>query len=91
MNDLVARLLLDDGPARLIAQAGQYDIDEDVVSVVGPMRMLAAGWLSHAGARRFGRSRRQATDRRGRRRGSIPAGTFRADRLTADLSARTLP
>ena len=42
MNDLVARLLLDDGPARLIAEAGQYDIDQEVVSVVGPMRMLAA-------------------------------------------------
>ena len=42
MDDIVARLLLDEGPARLTAQGGQYDIDEEVVSVLGPMRLMAA-------------------------------------------------
>ena len=90
MNDLVARLLLDDGPARLIAGAGQYDIDQEVVSVVGPMRMLAAdGYRMLARDVSVDLAAKQLTGA-GRVEGAIPAGTFSADRLTADLSARTI-
>ena len=80
MNDLVARLLLDDGPARLM-RGGQYDIDEEVVSVVGPMRMLAADGYSML-------ARDVSVDLAAKRwtgaggvEGAIPAGTFSADRL----------
>jgi len=90
MNDLVARLLLDDGPARLIAGAGQYDIDQEVVSVVGPMRMLAAdGYRMLARDVSIDLAAKQLTGAGGVE-GAIPAGTFSADRLTADLSARTI-
>ena len=90
MNDLVARLLLDDGPARLIAGAGQYDIDQEVVSVVGPMRMLAAdGYRMLARDVSVDLAAKQLTGAGGVE-GAIPAGTFSADRLTADLSARTI-
>ena len=90
MNDLVARLLLDDGPARLIAGAGQYDIDQEVVSVVGPMRMLAAdGYRMLARDVSVDLATKQLTGAGGVE-GAIPAGTFSADRLTADLSARTI-
>ena len=90
MNDLVARLLLDDGPARLIAGAGQYDIDQEVVSVVGPMRMLAAdGYRMLARDVSVDLAAKQPTGAGGVE-GAIPAGTFSADRLTADLSARTI-
>ena len=90
MNDLVARLLLDDGPARLIAGAGQYDIDQEVVSVVGPMRMLAAdGYRMLARDVSVDLADKQLVGAGGVD-GAIPAGTFRADRLTADLSARTI-
>ena len=90
MNDLVARLLLDDGPARLIAEAGQYDIDQEVVSVVGPMRMLAAdGYRMLARDVSVDLAAKQLTGAGGVE-GAIPAGTFSADRLTADLSARTI-
>ncbi|MBW3167084.1 LPS export ABC transporter periplasmic protein LptC [Qipengyuania flava] len=90
MNDLVARLLLDDGPARLIAEAGQYDIDQEVVSVVGPMRMLAAdGYRMLARDVSVDLATKQLTGAGGVE-GAIPAGTFSADRLTADLSARTI-
>ena len=90
MNDLVARLLLDDGPARLIAGAGQYDIDQEVVSVVGPMRMLAAdGYRMLARDVSVDLAAKQPTGAGGVE-GAIPAGTFSADRLTADLSARTV-
>ena len=90
MNDLVARLLLDDGPARLIAEAGQYDIDQEVVSVIGPMRMLAAdGYRMLARDVSVDLAAKQLTGAGGVE-GAIPAGTFSADRLTADLSARTI-
>ena len=90
MNDLVARPLLDDGPARLIAGAGQYDIDQEVVSVVGPMRMLAAdGYRMLARDVSVDLATKQLTGAGGVE-GAIPAGTFSADRLTADLSARTI-
>jgi len=90
MNDLVARLLLDDGPARLIAGAGQYDIDQEVVSVVSPMRMLAAdGYRMLARDVSVDLAAKQLTGAGGVE-GAIPAGTFSADRLTADLSARTI-
>lgn len=90
MNDLVARLLLNDGPARLTAEAGQYNIDQEKVSIIGPMRMTAAD-----GYRMLARdvSVDLATKTllgEGGVDGEIPAGTFSADRLTADLSARTI-
>ena len=85
-----SRLLLDDGPARLIAGAGQYDIDQEVVSVVGPMRMLAAdGYRMLARDVSVDLAAKQLTGAGGVE-GAIPAGTFSADRLTADLSARTI-
>jgi lipopolysaccharide export system protein LptC len=90
MEDLVARLLLSDGPARMTASGGQYDIDEETVSVNGALRMLAAD-----GYRMMARDvsldlRNKTLVGAGGVDGAIPAGTFRADRLTADLSARTI-
>lgn len=90
MDNLVARLLLEDGPARLTAQAGQYAIDEEVVSVTGPLLMTAAD-----GYRMVARDvsvdlAEKLLVGSGGVDGEIPAGTFRADRLTADLSARTI-
>lgn len=90
MENLVARLLLEDGPARVSAEAGQYDIDEEVVSVLGPMRMVAAdGYRMLARDVSLDLTTKQLVGAGGVD-GAIPAGTFRADRLTADLSARTI-
>ena len=90
MNDLVARWLLEEGPARLSAQAGLYDIDEDTVAVTGPMRMIAAdGYRMMARDVSVDLETKQLVGAGGVE-GAIPAGTFSADRLTADLSARTV-
>lgn len=90
MNDLVARILLNDGPARLTADAGQYDIDESTVRVPGQVQMIAAdGYRIMA--------RNVSVDLEGKTmsgsggvEGAIPAGTFSGDRMLADLSARTI-
>lgn len=90
MEDLVARMLLPEGPARLIAAAGQYDIDEEVVSVIGPLRMLAAdGYRMVARGVALDLAAKRLTGSGGVE-GAIPAGTFRANRLEADLAARTV-
>lgn len=90
MSGLVARILLPEGPARLTASTGQYAIDEEIVSVVGPMRLQAAD-----GYRMLVRDVSvNLADKTvlgsGGVDGAIPAGTFRADRISADLAARTI-
>jgi lipopolysaccharide export system protein LptC len=90
MNDLVARLLMADGPARLGAQAGAYDLSSEIVRVFGPVRLTAADGYDMV-------ARGVSIDLPERRMfgsggvsGAIPAGTFSADRLEADLSERTI-
>lgn len=90
MTDLVARILLNDGPARLTAESGAYTIESETVRVFGPVRLTAAD-----GYRMIARD--VAIDLRSRRMvgaggvdGAIPAGTFSADRLIADLPAKTI-
>ena len=90
MRDLVARIALSEGPARLGAQAGAYDIEEEVVAVSGPVRLTAADGYRMVAR---GVSIDLATKRMvgsGGVDGEIPAGTFSADRLIADMDARTV-
>lgn len=90
MNDLVARIALPEGPARLGAQAGAYDIDEEVVSVFGPVRLTAAdGYRMVARGVSIDLAAKQMVGRGGVE-GEIPAGTFSADRLIADMTERTV-
>lgn len=90
MTDLVARILLDDGPARLSAQSGAYTIDSEVMRVFGPVTLNAADGYRMV-------TRDVSIDLKAKRMvgaggvdGAIPAGTFSANRLVADLSARTI-
>lgn len=90
MYDLVARILLPEGPARITAGAGQYRLEQDVVAIIGPMRLLAAD-----GYRMFARDvsvdlKAKTLVGAGGVQGAIPAGTFRANRLEADLAERTI-
>lgn len=90
MQDLVAQLLLTEGPARLSAEGGVYDIDKEVVAVEGPVRLTASdGYAMTArGVSVDLRSRTMRGD--GGVSGEVPAGTFSADSLRADLAARTI-
>ncbi|WP_324828716.1 LPS export ABC transporter periplasmic protein LptC [Qipengyuania zhejiangensis] len=90
MDDIVARLLLQDGPARLEAEAGQYNIDQQTVSVIGPMRMVAADGYRMVARDVSVNLENKTLTGSGGVEGAIPAGTFSGDRLTADLSARTI-
>ena len=90
MNGLVARIRMTDGPAELAAKGGSYDYDRGAVDVAGPVTFTAAdGYRMTTG--------HVAIDLKGQKvrgsggvNGAVPAGTFTAERLVADLNARTI-
>jgi lipopolysaccharide export system protein LptC len=90
MRQLVAQMMLNDGPARLTAGGGVYDIASEVVNVEGPLLLNAADGSSMI-------ARGVSVDLRNRAMrgddgvsGEIPAGTFAARSLRADLAERVL-
>jgi lipopolysaccharide export system protein LptC len=90
MRDLVARILLAQGPAVLEADAGRYDFEAEIVAVDGKVTFEAAdGYRMTA--------RGVSIDLNGRAlvgsggvEGAVPAGTFSANAIHADLQARTV-
>lgn len=90
MDDLVARILLPEGPAILEADDGTYLIDDEVVAVPSTITMTAAdGYRMTARNVSFSLANKQLTGEGGVE-GAIPAGTFSANRLEADLTERTV-
>jgi lipopolysaccharide export system protein LptC len=90
MHDLSARLMMTDGAAVLNAQQGLYNIQSDQVKVVGPVQFDSAQGYRLT-------TRNVNIDMKGRTMmsedrvyGRMPTGTFDADRLSADLEARTV-
>ena len=88
MGKLAARLRLTDGPAELIAQNGSYNYQNETVAVAGPVVFTAADGYRIT-------TQNVSIDLKGRRvggsggvSGAVPAGTFRADRVSADLEQR---
>jgi lipopolysaccharide export system protein LptC len=90
LHDLTARMLFSEGPAVLSAPAGRYDIEQQLVTVDGLVSFVAAdGYrLSARGVSVSLPDRSLLGD--GRVEGSVPAGTFRADGISADLDTRTV-
>ncbi|MHA6317941.1 LPS export ABC transporter periplasmic protein LptC [Altererythrobacter sp. CAU 1778] len=90
MQDLVARMLLPDGPATLTAQSGRYRLDEELVNVDGIVRFTAAdGYRLMARNVNIDLANNSVTGS-GRIEGAIPAGTFSADSMQADLPERRI-
>ena len=90
MNDLTARILLNEGPAVLTAQNGAYNLNAKSIRFPGAVNFTASD-----GYRMIARNvsvllpeQRVVGD--GRVDGRVPSGTFSADRIEADLQARTL-
>lgn len=90
LDQLTARIMLDEGPALLTANRGDYDFGKEIVDIAGPVnfqssdgyRMTATNVDIDLGAKRL--------KSRGPVEGRIPAGTFSADRIAADLQDRTV-
>ncbi|KUO55106.1 MAG: LPS export ABC transporter periplasmic protein LptC [Sphingomonadales bacterium BRH_c3] len=88
MRDLEAQILLRDGPARISAEAGAYDIDREVMTIDGALRLSAAdGYSMVTRGVSVDLASRQITGEGGVE-GEVPAGTFSADRMTVDIDKR---
>lgn len=90
LQDLSAGIRLSDGPARLVAPRGRYDMDTEQLKVDGAIAFRAAGGYridtSDATVDLKQRQLRSDQDVTG----TVPQGDFRADRLRADLESRTV-
>jgi lipopolysaccharide export system protein LptC len=90
LTDLVARIELKDGPAQLKASGGNYDFDTSRVVVPGPVDFSASDGY-HMVTQNVGldlKTRRLSGS--GGVSGTLPAGTFTADRISGDLGERTV-
>ena len=90
LEDLSARILLSDGPAQIRANNGRYDMDREDVMVSGPVLVETAGGyrLTTNNVTVDLKQRTLKSDAAVEGRTNI--GTFRADRLLADMGARTV-
>lgn len=90
LDQLTARIMLDNGPALLTAGRGNYDFGKEILDIAGPInvqtsdgyRMTATNVDIDLGSK--------ILKSRGPVEGRIPAGTFSADRINADLNERTV-
>ncbi|MGB7654245.1 MAG: LPS export ABC transporter periplasmic protein LptC [Novosphingobium sp.] len=90
MEDLAARIRLSDGPAELTAARGTYDYKAEVVQAEGPVSFFAAdGYRITTQNVTIDLNTRRLTGSGGVS-GAVPVGTFRADRMSADLDQRIL-
>ncbi|MDJ0278423.1 LPS export ABC transporter periplasmic protein LptC [Sphingomonas sp. 2R-10] len=90
MQQLAAGIRLPDGPARLTAPRGRYDMDTEQVQVLGPIRFRAANGyaLDTTNATVDLKTRRLRSG--SAVTGTTSMGNFSGDRLDADLEERTV-
>lgn len=90
LNALSAQLRLQDGPARLVADTGRYDMRSEQVNIDGPIRFRGPNnyALDTSNAVMDLKTRRLTGT--GQVSGTTSQGVFSGDRLTADLESRTV-
>lgn len=90
LQDLIARIVLREGPAQLSAAVGSYDIESEQVSIPGLVRFTAADGYEMSASNVLVDLPERTMTGRGRVSGEIPAGTFSADSIRANLAERSL-
>lgn len=90
LDDLNARILLQDGPAELKAGSAQYDLRRNAIDVAGPIDFRAADGYRLTTGKVLIDLRRQNVTGTGGVAGAVPSGTFSADRIEADLNNRVV-
>jgi len=90
LSDLTARMQLTEGPAVLTAPGGFYNIEDRQVAIEDTVNFAAAdGYRIEARGVAIDLPNRRLVGSGGVE-GAVPAGTFSASSLSADLDARTL-
>jgi lipopolysaccharide export system protein LptC len=88
VRDMTAQILLDNGPARLVARQARYDMETDKVDVRGPILFTAADGYRLATRDVVVDLRRRTLASHGPVDGQMPLGRFSAGRLEVDLPER---
>src|SRR3546814_19379889 len=79
-----------EGPAHIVAKSGLYDMESETVDVDGPVAVRAAGgYALNTRDVQIDLASRTAHSE-GPVPGSMPLGTFSADRIAADIGERTV-
>lgn len=90
MLDIAARMELEDGPAYFSAERGSYDMEDEQVTIDGPVALRASdGYELDTSDVRIDMPDRTMRST-GAVEGRMPLGTFRADRMRVDLTDRTV-
>lgn len=90
IDALAAQIRLEDGPAQIVANQGRYNMDAQSVAVDGPVQFQAADGYKLSTRDATVDLKTRTLQSGGAVEGSTPMGNFSADRLTADLEARTV-
>ena len=88
MTDMLGRLLMNEGPAVLIAQRGVYDLQKETMRVEGPLAYTAADGYSMVANNVEFSLKDKTMQSFGPVSGSAKVGNFRANRMTADMDTR---
>ncbi len=90
MQSLLASIEMSEGPATVTAPEALYNFDKESVQVLGPVQFTAAdGYRLTARGVTVDLKARRVTGSGGIE-GSVPAGTFSANGIVADLNERTV-
>lgn len=90
MSDLSGRLLMDDGPAALVARQGVYDLGKETMRVEGPLSFSAADGYNMIASNVEFALKTKTLESFGPVSGSTKVGTFRANKMTADMNSRVV-
>lgn len=88
MQDLKGQLLMNNGPASLVAAQGSYDMDAEKVRVEGPLSYRGGDGFTLTASNVEFLLKPQTMQSFGPVYGSTRVGTFRAARMSADVEAR---
>jgi len=90
LRDLTARMQLEGGPAALLAPAGRYNIESQLITVDGLVRFATSdGYRMQVSNVSVDLPHKRVIGSGGVE-GAVPAGRFSANSITADLDARVI-
>lgn len=90
LQQLAAQIQLPEGPAKIVAGRGRYDMDTEKVAIDGPVNLRTAdGYAIQTRDVGIDLKTRQVASQ-GRVDGRMNMGTFAGDRFTADLNKRVV-
>lgn len=90
LSRLAADIRMPEGPATLAADTGRYDMDTEQVALDGPLHFRGANGYDLKTENATVDLKERTLRSGGAVTGQVPQGTFRADRMRADLTERTV-